>query len=88
MFSRESFMTNREGLTFVISSDYPTARKLLKALLEGNGFRVLGEATNVDEALRMAGELKPDKPFWMFPCRPRMDSGLRGRSKSIIHTSR
>lgn len=60
MISRESFMTSREGLTFVISSDYPTARKLLKALLEGNGFRVLGEATNVDEALRMASELKPD----------------------------
>jgi DNA-binding NarL/FixJ family response regulator len=53
-------MATDRVLTFVVAGDYPTTRKALKALLEGNGFRVLGEASNSDEAVCIASELKPD----------------------------
>lgn len=53
-------MCDHRDITFVIASDYPTTRQMLRSILEGHGFRVLGEAPNGAEAIRACRELKPD----------------------------
>lgn len=45
---------------FVIAGDYPTTRKTVRDILEGNGFRVVGEAANGDEVVRACRDLRPD----------------------------
>jgi two-component system chemotaxis response regulator CheY len=44
----------------LIVDDDAAFRVLLRHLLEGNGFKVVGEAENGAEAVRLAGELMPD----------------------------
>lgn len=45
---------------FLIVDDSRTSRKILKGILEGAGFTVVGEATNGQEAYDKYVELQPD----------------------------
>jgi two-component system chemotaxis response regulator CheY len=48
-------------VTFVIVDDSSFIRTILKKMLEETeGFNVLGEASDGEEAVRIAGEIKPD----------------------------
>lgn len=44
----------------LIVDDSRTSRKILKGILEGNGYEVIGEATNGQEGYERYEELKPD----------------------------
>ncbi len=44
----------------MIVDDSRTSRKLMRNILEGNDFEVVGEATNGEEAFMKYKELKPD----------------------------
>jgi DNA-binding NarL/FixJ family response regulator len=44
----------------LIVDDHPLTRDALGALLAGNGFRVVGEAGNGEDAVRVAQETQPD----------------------------
>lgn len=44
----------------LIVDDSRTSRKILKGILEGEGYEVIGEATNGQEGYERYGELKPD----------------------------
>ncbi len=46
--------------TVLIVDDHPLTRVALGSLLRGNGFDVVGEAADGDEAVDRAGELQPD----------------------------
>lgn len=46
--------------TFLIVDDHPTFRATARALLEAEGFAVVGEAADGAEALAKAAELRPD----------------------------
>jgi two-component system, NarL family, response regulator NreC len=48
------------AVTVLIADDHQIVRQGLKALLEREGFKVLGEAANGQEAVQMAEELHPD----------------------------
>ena len=48
------------SVTVLIADDHQIVRQGLKALLEREGFKVLGEAANGQEAVQMAEELHPD----------------------------
>jgi DNA-binding NarL/FixJ family response regulator len=47
-------------LRILIADDHAIVRQGFRALLERHGFEVAGEAVDGREAVRMAGELKPD----------------------------
>jgi DNA-binding NarL/FixJ family response regulator len=47
-------------LRILIADDHSIVRQGFRALLERHGFDVVGEAVDGREAVRMAGELKPD----------------------------
>jgi DNA-binding NarL/FixJ family response regulator len=47
-------------LRVVVADDHTIVRAGFRALLERSGFEVSGEAVNGQEAVRLAGELKPD----------------------------
>jgi len=50
----------REEIGVLIADDHPVLREGLRALLEAqSGFRVLGEAADGEQALRLARQLKP-----------------------------
>jgi DNA-binding NarL/FixJ family response regulator len=50
-----------EAVRILIADDHPIFREGLRKLLEGEqGFRVIGEATNGEEAVKMAHQLRPD----------------------------
>jgi two-component system response regulator NreC len=48
------------ALRILIADDHAVVRQGFRALLEREGFDVVGEAVNGQEAVRLAGELKPD----------------------------
>jgi DNA-binding NarL/FixJ family response regulator len=47
-------------LTVVIVDDHPSFRASARAILESDGFEVIGEATDGTSALRMLRALRPD----------------------------
>ena len=46
--------------TVLIADDIPYVRKTLKQILQNRGYRVVGEAENGDEAVRLYFETRPD----------------------------
>lgn len=62
-------MPNHLNLTFVIADDHPTIRKTVKDVLEGKGFRVVGEASDGVEAVRFARNWNLASLYLMSPCR-------------------
>ncbi len=50
----------RVPMSVLIVDDHPSFRGTARALLEEEGFVVVGEAENGVSALRVAGELRPD----------------------------
>jgi DNA-binding NarL/FixJ family response regulator len=48
------------GRTVLIVDDHPSFRATAHALLEADGFTVVGEARNGAEALELADELRPE----------------------------
>lgn len=54
-------MSNATPIKVLVADDSPTARQLLRAILEADGhFTVIGEAVNGQEAIAMNGRLSPD----------------------------
>lgn len=54
-------MTNNPTIKVLIVDDSPTARQLLRAILEDDGhFTIIGEAVNGEEAIEMNGRLAPN----------------------------
>lgn len=48
------------GLRILLADDCPTIRRIVRALLEREGFEVIGEAGDGREAVRLATSLAPD----------------------------
>jgi DNA-binding NarL/FixJ family response regulator len=48
------------ALRILLADDHPIVRQGFKALLEREGFEVVAEAANGEEAVRAAGKLSPD----------------------------
>lgn len=46
--------------TVLIADDIPYVRKTLKQILQNRGYRVVGEAENGDDAVRLYFETRPD----------------------------
>ena len=51
---------DRVATTVLIVDDHPSFRSCARALLEAEGFQVVGEASDGESALRAAAELRPD----------------------------
>ncbi|HEY7068529.1 MAG TPA: response regulator transcription factor [Acidimicrobiales bacterium] len=48
------------AIRVVVSDDHPVVRQGLRSLLEAEGFAVVGEAADGDEAVRLVAETEPD----------------------------
>ncbi len=53
-------MSNSKAKTVLIVDDIAYIRKTLKQILTSKGFRVVGEAVNGEEAVRLYEEIRPD----------------------------
>jgi len=53
-------MAPAQAKTIVIADDYPQFRSFLRKQLNGNGFRIVAEASNGREAVEKVAELQPD----------------------------
>jgi two-component system, NarL family, response regulator LiaR len=56
-------------ISVLIADDHQLVRQGLRALLEGEGFKVVGDAANGQEAVALTIELHAEWPFWTLPCR-------------------
>ena len=56
---RREMLTTQKA-TVLIADDAPLIRRLLKDILRESSFRVIGEAVDGDEAIRLYAELQPD----------------------------
>jgi DNA-binding NarL/FixJ family response regulator len=53
--------TLQKTITVIVADDHPLFREALRTLLEGDpGFRVIGEASDGREAIRLVREMRPD----------------------------
>ena len=48
------------AIRLVLADDHPVVREGFKALLERQGFQVVGEASNGQEAVELARKLRPE----------------------------
>jgi DNA-binding NarL/FixJ family response regulator len=53
-------MTGEPAIRVVVSDDHPVVRQGLRSFLESEGFAVVGEAADGDEAVRLVAETHPD----------------------------
>lgn len=60
MFVRSPTYHGRMSVTVLIVDDHPTFRSFARALLEGEGFEVVGESEDGTSAITAAGALRPD----------------------------
>jgi two-component system, NarL family, nitrate/nitrite response regulator NarL len=59
--SPDSCVRNTKGISILVADDHPIFRYGLRMLLESKpGFRVLGEAGDGEEAIRLVRQLEPD----------------------------
>ena len=80
--------------TVLIVDDHPSFRLTARALLEAEGYEVVGEAENGVQALRLAAELQPDlvlldvqlPDFDGFEVAARLSRG-NGQAPDIVLTS-
>ena len=59
MVSAPAFCHDRRDVTVLIVDDHPSFRANARALLEAEGFEIVGEAEDGASALRAAAELRP-----------------------------
>ena len=57
--TRSLSATITDVMSVLIVDDHPGFRRIARALLEAEGFEVVGEATDGEEALRVAADLAP-----------------------------
>jgi len=58
-----------QPIRLVIADDHPIFRDGLRRLLEAESdLKVIGEARDGAEAVKLARQLKPDIIFWIWPC--------------------
>jgi CheY-like chemotaxis protein len=58
------------AVEIILADDHEIVREGFRALLERHGFRVVGEASDGQEAVRLAQKLAtPKSPFWVSRCR-------------------
>ena len=74
------------ALRILIADDHAVVRQGFRALLEREGFEVVGEAVNGQEAVRLAGELKPDIAL-LDVSMPILNGLEAGREIQRAHTS-
>jgi DNA-binding NarL/FixJ family response regulator len=58
--NRERATISRMGRSVLVVDDHAGFRAAARALLEAEGYRVVGEAADAAEALASAGELRPE----------------------------
>jgi CheY-like chemotaxis protein len=84
------------GTTVLIVDDHPSFRLTARALLESEGYEVVGEAENGVQALRLAAELSPDlvlldvqlPDFDGFEVAARLSRGNGGSPDIVLTSSR
>ena len=60
MVAAPSVCDDPDGVNVLIVDDHPSFRANARALLEAEGFDVVGEAEDGESAIRAAGELSPE----------------------------
>ncbi len=82
--------------TVLIVDDHPSFRATARALLEAEGYEVVGEAENGVQALRLAAELRPElvlldvqlPDFDGFEVASRLSAGNGTRPDIVLTSSR
>jgi DNA-binding NarL/FixJ family response regulator len=91
-------LASRRGdmpLRIVLADDHVIVRQALKLLLDGAGFKIVGEASNGHEAVRLVRELDPDMAVLdvVMPLLNGLDAAreiqqVSPRTKVVLLTSR
>src|SRR5437870_2563117 len=64
IFQRRGRMTDQQKIRVLIVDDEDLARQVVREMLQANSeVEIVGECANGFEAVRMAGEMKPDLMF-------------------------